>query len=150
VKQEAGKSGRFFDCSSAVIGACIEVHRHLGPGLLESIYEDCLCHELSLRDLSFRRQVPLNGVYKGLPLECGYRADLIVEEQLLVELKAVEQLNPVHQAQVITYLRLTNLPAALLVNFGEQSVRKGLRRLTNKLPAFPASCEPGFTPPNLR
>ncbi len=120
----------FGGCSESVIGACIEVHRHLGPGLLESAYEQCVSHELTLRGLRFERQraVPLE--YKGMPLECGYRLDFVVEEELIVEIKSVDRLLSVHQAQLLTYLRLTGLETGLLVNFRETVLRNGLRRMT--------------------
>jgi GxxExxY protein len=127
-----------------VIGACIEVHRVLGPGLLESAYEACLAHELTLRGLSFERQKMLPVSYKGVQLECGYRMDFVVRNELVVEVKAVERLLPVHEAQLISYLRLTRLPAGLLVNFHAPTVRRGLRRLTlepSNLPALPSSCK---------
>ena len=139
MEQEGRKTGRFGDCSQTVIGACIEVHRHLGPGLLESAYEQCLCHELSLLGVSYERQRSLPLRYKGIELDPGYRLDLVVGEQVLVEIKAVAQLLPVHEAQVITYLKLSGLPTGLLVNFHTTTIKHGLRRLTNKqiLPAFP-------------
>src|SRR5260221_6622070 len=118
------KAGRFGDCSEAVIGACIEVHRMVGPGLLESVYEECLAHELMLRGLTYERQKPLPVTYKGVRLECGYRLDLVVEHQLIVEIKAVEKLLPMHQAQVLTYLQLTGLSAALLINFHAAAIRR--------------------------
>src|SRR5216684_7403420 len=86
--------------TSPIIAAAIEVHRHLGPGLLESAYEECLCHELLLMGLDFRRQVPLPVIYKGLPLDCGYQIDLIVQDEVVVELKAIERILPIHQAQL--------------------------------------------------
>ncbi|HEX7480715.1 MAG TPA: GxxExxY protein [Polyangiales bacterium] len=92
MEQEGGKAGRFGDCSEIVIGACIEVHRHLGPGLLESAYEHCICHELSLLGLRYERQKVLPVCHKGIDLECGYRLDLVVEAQLVVEIQAVERL----------------------------------------------------------
>jgi len=88
--------------TSSIIGAAIEVHRHLGPGLLESAYEECLCHELHLRGLDFRRQVELPVLYKGLNLDCGYKIDLVVQDEVVLELKSVEKLLPVHQAQLLT------------------------------------------------
>lgn len=112
-----------------MIGACIEVHRHLGPGLLESAYEACLAHELWTRGVAFERQRQVPVHYKGATLECGYRLDLVVEETVLVELKSVEKLSPVHEAQVITYLRLTGLPVGLLVNFNVVRLRDGLQRV---------------------
>lgn len=144
MSQEDGKTGRFDDGSERAIGACIEVHRHLGPGLLESAYEQCLAHELSLRGFQFERQVPLPVVYKGVRLDCCYRLDIVVGDCLFVELKAALHLLPVHHAQVLTYLKLTQLPAALLVNFNAVTLKAGLRRLTRKqdlrLPSFPPSC----------
>ena len=112
-----------------VIGAFIEVHRHLGPGLLESAYEQCLCRELSLRGLAFQRQVSVPVLDKGVHLDCGYRADLVVEARLLIELKTVEGLLPIHAAQVSTYLRLLELEVGLLINENAMSVRQGLRRI---------------------
>ncbi|MGH9200764.1 MAG: GxxExxY protein [Vicinamibacterales bacterium] len=130
--QEDGKAGSFQDGSEEIIGACIEVHRHLGPGLLESAYKACLCRELSLRGLPFEYERPLVLEYKGVLLECGYRIDLIVDRRIILEVKAVELLLPVHQAQVITYLKLTKLDTALLVNFNVPGIKSGLRRLTRK------------------
>jgi len=117
--------------SGDVIGACIEVHRHLGPGLLESAYERCLGYELDLRGFEVQRQIQIPLHYKGLDLDCGYRVDLLVNRQLLIEVKAVERLLPVHEAQMITYLRLMGLPMGLLVNFHVPALRHGLRRLVN-------------------
>lgn len=111
-----------------VIAAAIEVHRELGPGLLESAYEQCLCHELHLRGLTFRRQVELPVVYKGTRLDCGYCIDLIVDEQVIVELKAVEKLLPVHEAQLMTYLRLTKLRVGLAINFNVPVLKEGIKR----------------------
>ena len=143
MQQEDRKTGRFEHGSEAVIGACIEVHRHLGPGLLESTYELCLAHELSLRGLSFERQRPVPVNYKGLLLDCGYRLDVVVTDTLLNELKSVGQLTAVHEAQTLTYLKLTGLPVALLVNFNVTILKQGLRRLTRKSdPVFLSSCLP--------
>jgi GxxExxY protein len=132
--QEARKGGRFEDGTGEVIGALIEVHRHLGPGLLESAYEACVCAELCQRGLKFEQQRPLAVDYKGVRLDCGYRLDLVVEESILLELKAVERLLPIHEAQVITYLRLSRLPVGLLVNFNATVLRNALRRLTPNHP----------------
>ncbi len=112
-----------------IIGAAIEVHRALGPGLLESAYETCLCHELSLRQIPFDRQKQLPVVYKGVEIECGYRLDLLVADTVVVELKAVEQLLPVHQAQVLSYLRLGGWEVGLLINFHVPVLRQGIRRI---------------------
>ena len=127
-----------------LIGACIEVHRHLGPGLLESVYEQCLCQELSERGLSYERQKVLPVRYKGRELQHGHRLDLVVDGAVLVEVKAVERLLPVHEAQVITYLRLSGLAVGLLVNFHAATIKQGLRRLTRSrfLPVSPPSCDP--------
>ena len=130
--QGDGETGRLWDLSERVLGACIEVHRHLGPGLLESAYEQCLCHELSLTGLSFARQRPLPLTYKGVTLDCGYRLDVVVEEKLVVELKAVDHLLSVHEAQVLTYLKLTGLEVGLLVNFNTPVLRGGIRRLVRR------------------
>lgn len=112
-----------------IIGFAIEVHRHLGPGLLESAYEECLCFELNQGDLAFRRQVPLPVVYKAIRLDCGYRMDVVVEGQVVVEIKAVERLMPIHEAQVLTYMKLSGIGTGLLLNFNTPVLREGLRRL---------------------
>jgi GxxExxY protein len=130
--QEDGKTGRFDDGSDPIIAACIEVHRHLGPGWLESAYEQCLAYELSLRGFQFERQRPVPVAYKGVRLDCGYRLDIVVENKFIVEVKAIERLLPIHQAQALTYLKLTGLPVALLVNFNVVVLKDGLRRLTRK------------------
>lgn len=125
-----GDAGRFADRSDEVIGGCIEVHRHLGPGLLESAYERCLAHELSLCGMRVERQRSIPIAYKGVELDCGYRLDLLIEDRIVVEVKAVEALLPVHTAQALTYLKLTGFPVALLVNFNVPVLKQGLRRLT--------------------
>jgi GxxExxY protein len=112
-----------------VIGAAIEVHRVLGPGLLESAYEQCLAHELALTGLRFKRQVELPVQYKGLRLEAGFRADVIVEDALVVEVKAIEVLLPLHIAQVVTYLRMSNCNVGLLINFNAKTIKDGLKRI---------------------
>jgi GxxExxY protein len=114
--------------SSAVIGAAIEVHRMLGPGLLESAYEACLCRELELRNIRFQRQHPLPLVYKDLHLECGYRLDLLVEQSVVIEIKSVDVLLPVHEAQLLTYLRLGGWRLGLLINFNVPVLKEGVRR----------------------
>lgn len=141
--QEERKVGRFVDRTDQVIGALIEVHRHLGPGLMESAYEACVCAELAERGLEFERQRPLSISYKGLQLDCAYRLDVVVGNRILLELKAVEHLLPIHEAQVITYLRLSRLPVGLLVNFNATVLRNGLRRLTPDHPkSFRSSALP--------
>ena len=116
------------DLSNQVIGLAIEVHRHLGPGLLESAYEECLCYELMHANIDFARQWPLPIVYKDVRLDCGYRIDLLVGQRLIVEIKAVEKLIPVHVAQTWTYLRLSGHRVALLMNFHAPLLKAGLRR----------------------
>lgn len=113
------------DLTEQIIGAAIEVHRVLGPGLLESAYEECLCRELSLRHIPFRRQVDLPVEYKGVKLDCGYRIDLLVNGMVIVELKCVEKLMPVHDAQLITYLKLTGITVGLLFNFYTEVLTRG-------------------------
>ena len=114
--------------SEAVIGAAIEVHRTLGPGLLESAYEECLCFELARRQVPFERQVPLPVDYKGVKLDYGYRLDLLVAKQLIVELKCVERIEPIHEAQLLTYLRLSRCRAGLLMNFHVPLLKDGIVR----------------------
>ncbi len=116
------------EITHAIIGAAMEVHRALGPGLLESAYEECLCHELTLRQIPFRRQVPLPLEYKGIRLEQGYRLDLVVAEIVVVEVKAVEIIHPVYEAQLVTYLRLGGWPVGLLINFNVPVLKDGIRR----------------------
>jgi GxxExxY protein len=108
-----------------VIGAAIEVHRELGPGLMESAYEECLCHELHLRGLKFERQIALPVRYKGVFLDCGYRIDLVVEDSLILELKCVEHTLPVHDAQLLTYLKLTGKRVGLILNFNVSVLTRG-------------------------
>jgi GxxExxY protein len=117
--------------SSQVIGAAIEVHRCLGPGLLESAYEACLCRELTVRGISFEKQVPLPIVCKGLEIDAAYRLDVRVEGLVVLELKAVDKLEPIHEAQLLTYLRLTDLWLGLLINFNVVVLKNGIKRLVN-------------------
>ena len=116
--------------TDAIIGAAITVHRELGPGLLESVYEKCLALELTESGLqiAFQKEIPLT--YKGLALESGFRADLIIENKVLVELKSVDQILPVHTAQVLTYLKLSNLRTGLLINFNVPLLKSGIKRLS--------------------
>jgi GxxExxY protein len=113
------------------VAAAIEVHRRLGPGLLESAYEACLCRELRFRQLSFECQVPLTVRYRDVDVDCGYRLDFVVDESVIVEVKAVSKILPIHRAQVITYLKLTNIRLALLINFNVQLLRSGVYRIIN-------------------
>jgi len=112
-----------------IIGAAIDVHRELGPGLLESAYEACLCYELSLREIPFARQVPLPLVYKTVHVECGYRADLIVANKVVVELKTVESVTDLHKSQLLTYLRITGIKVGLILNFNTPVLKNGVVRL---------------------
>ena len=111
-----------------VIGACIEVHRTIGPGLLESAYFQCLCRELSLRNISFHKEFPLPINYKGMLLDCGYKVDLLIDGRLLLELKSVDALHPVHEAQLMTYLRLGGWEIGLLINFNVTMLKDGIKR----------------------
>jgi GxxExxY protein len=116
------------ELTEIVIGCAIEVHRGLGPGLLESAYEICFCRELSLRGIAFERQVAMPVEYKGVKLDCGYRADLIIGGKVLVEIKAVDQLAPIHEAQLLSYLKLSGIKVGLLINFNERMLTRGVRR----------------------
>ncbi|MEO1743838.1 MAG: GxxExxY protein [Cyanobacteria bacterium J06629_9] len=119
--------------TSRVIGACIEVHKHLGPGLLESAYSECLHHELQQQQIPHETQKPLPVVYKGIRLDCGYRLDFVIDHRLILELKAVETLHPIHQAQLLTYLKLSGLKLGLLINFNVPYLKQGIKRLANGL-----------------
>lgn len=123
--------GKLNVLTGQIIGAAIEVHRALGPGLLESAYEECLCHELLARKIRFERQVALPIRYKGIVLECGYRLDLLVDDQVVVELKSVEKLELIHMAQLLTYLRLKGCRLGLLINFNVPLLKDGICRLIN-------------------
>ena len=113
------------ELTQQVLGAAIEVHRALGPGLLESAYEECLCHEFNLRGISFERQRPLPVEYKGVKLDCGYRLDLIVEHKVILEIKCAEHVLPVHEAQLLTYLRMTGIRVGLILNFNVAILIRG-------------------------
>jgi GxxExxY protein len=115
--------------TETIIGAAIEVHRHLGPGLLESAYQACLAQELDLRGLAFEPEKPLPLEYKGVKLDCGYRLDFLVEQAVVVELKTVEALQSIHEAQLLTYLKLTGCKIGLLINFNVPILKQGLKRL---------------------
>lgn len=118
----------FEELSGAICAAAIEVHRHLGPGLLESAYEACLCHELSQRRIEFKRQVELPVNYKGMMLGCGYRLDVLVENEIVIELKCIETILPVHEAQLLTYLKLSKKRVGLLLNFNVSLMKDGIFR----------------------
>ncbi len=115
------------ELSSRVIGCAIEVHRALVPGLLESTYEQCLAHELALNGIAFKLQHPLPVEYKGLCLDCGYRIDMLVEEKIILELKAVEEIHGIHQAQLLTYMKLSGIKQGYLVNFNVKRLKDGLK-----------------------
>ena len=112
-----------------IIGSAIEVHKALGPGLLESAYEECLCRELDLRHIDYNRQKPIPVGYKGVKLDCGYRIDLLVGGLVILELKSVDRLEAVHEAQILTYLKLTGLRVGLLINFNVPVLKDGIKRL---------------------
>jgi len=119
---------KFDDLSNKIIGCAIEVHRELGPGLLESTYEQCLAYELSRAKIPFKVQVGLPVAYKEILLDCGYRIDLLADNRLIVELKSVEQLLKIHEAQILTYMKLAAVSVGLLINFNVDVLRKGVRR----------------------
>ena len=120
--------------TEAIIGAAIEVHRALGPGLLESAYEACLAYELVHGGLRMERQKELPLCYRGVTLECGYRMDLLVEDAVVVEVKAVDRLEPIHEAQLLSYLRLSGKHLGLLINFNVKMLKTGIRRIAHELP----------------
>ena len=117
------------ELTGEIIGAAIEVHKTLGPGLLESIYEECLCIEFGKRSMSFERQKEINIEYKGVRLESKYRIDLVVSKMIVVELKTVDELAPIHDAQILSYLKLTGLKVGLLINFNVPVLKDGIKRL---------------------
>lgn len=131
INQGAATERQENEISGKIIGAAIEVHKMLGPGLLESAYEECLCCEMALRGIKFERQVPLPLNYKGVDLDCGYRMDLLVEDKVIVELKSIEALEPIHDAQLLTYLRLRDAWLGLIINFNVIMLKDGVRRLVN-------------------
>ena len=119
---------KFDEISNKVIGCAIEVHRSLGPGLLESTYEQCLAREMDLSGIAFKLQSPLPVEYKGIKLDCGYRVDMLIEDKLIVELKSVEKTLPVHEAQILTYMKLANIQVGLLINFNVEKLKEGIKR----------------------
>ena len=136
---EMTKKERLNRITESIIGAAIEVHRALGPGLLESAYEECLTFELMQRGLKVEQQKPLPVVYREVKLDCGYRLDLLVEEAVIVEVKAVDRLAPIHQAQLLSYLRLSGCKVGLLINFNVKVLKDGIRRVVNDFPDSPRS-----------
>jgi GxxExxY protein len=129
------------DITGAVVDAAVKIHKELGPGLLESVYEVVLARELERRGFQVERQKPIRFEYDGMVFEEGFRTDLLIEGRVVVELKSVENLAPVHSKQLLTYLRLMNLPVGLLINFGAATLKEGLHRIVNKLPS---SASPGL------
>ncbi|MHC4290495.1 MAG: GxxExxY protein [Planctomycetota bacterium] len=117
----------YSELANRVIGCAIEVHKALGPGLLESAYQQCLCHELHLNDIVFHKEKPLPIHYKGCQLDCGYRIDVLVEDKIILELKSVEQLNRVHEAQILSYMKLLGLKHGFLINFNVPVLKNGLK-----------------------
>ena len=120
-------------CSKEIIGAAIEVHRYLGPGLLESTYEECLCREFAIQGLYFERQKPLGVLYKDVKLDCGYRLDIVVEGLVILELKTVDSIQPIHEAQLLTYLKLSKLNLGILLNFNVAMLKDGIKRIVHNL-----------------
>jgi GxxExxY protein len=121
------------EISERVIGCAIEVHKALGPGLLESAYEECLASEMDARGLKYERQKPIPVVFRNIKLDCGYRVDFLVEDRVVVELKAIDVVPPVMHAQVLTYVRLLDVRLGLLINFHVEQLTKGIRRFANNL-----------------
>ena len=118
----------FDKLSSKVIGCAIDVHKELGPGLLESTYEQCLAYELKLKGIAFRQQHPLPVHYKGVHLDCGYRIDLMVEDEMIIELKSVEKVKDIHRSRLLTYMKLSGVKVGLLINFNVSKVKNGIER----------------------
>jgi GxxExxY protein len=130
--ERAGVERRINEITESVIGAAIAVHRELGPGLLESAYEACLAYELNEQKLKVERQKNLPVIYRGVQLDCGYRLDFLVEDRVVVEVKAVNKLEPIHEAQIISYLKLSGCKAGLLINFKVKILKQGIRRFVNE------------------
>ena len=119
---------RYEGLTEQILGAAIEVHKSLGPGLLESAYEECLCHELNLRGIRFERQVIVPVTYKGVSLDCGYKLDLLIENTVILELKCVERITSIHEAQLLTYMKLLSKPVGFIINFNVPVLRAGIVR----------------------
>jgi len=131
--EETPESQKINRITEKIIGCAIEVHRNLGPGLLESAYEKCLCYELTQAGFEYKQPLPLPVIYKGINLECGYRMDVVVEDLVIVEIKAIERILPVHEAQLLPYLKLYNKKVGLLMNFHVPMLKSGLKRIVNDL-----------------
>jgi GxxExxY protein len=127
--EESRQDVEFDDLSNKVIGCALEVHRHLGPGLLESAYAQCVAHELSIAGIPFELERPIPVNYKGKRLDCGFRADIMVDDSLIVELKSVQELLPIHEAQLLTYMKLAGVRIGLLMNFNVRVLKDGLKRM---------------------
>lgn len=121
------------ELSKIVVGLCLKIHKTLGPGLLESVYEEVLCYELAKQGLKFHRQRGIIVEYEGIKMDLGFRADILIEDKLIVELKSVEAIAPVHHKVLLTYLRLTNLKLGLLINFNVELIKDGIKRIVNNL-----------------
>lgn len=121
------------EISGIIVDTCLQIHKKLGPGLLESVYEEILAYELMKRDLSVERQKPVPVIWNDLKMNIGFRADLIVEEKVIIELKSVEEIHPVHPKQLLTYLKITNCKLGLLINFNERLLKNGITRIVNQL-----------------
>ena len=119
---------KFDELSKKVIGCALEVHRNLGPGLLESTYQQCLAHELSLEGIPFKKELSLPVEYKGIRLDCGYRIDFLVANELIVEIKSIDGISPIHEGQVLTYMKLSKIPVGLLINFNAKYLKDGIKR----------------------
>ena len=119
----------FDGLSNRVIGCAIEVHKLLGPGLLESTYEQCLAHELTLQNIPFKLQHPIGVEYKGVRIDCGYRLDMVIENAIIIELKSVDRFHPIHKAQLLTYMKLSGINIGLLINFNVKILKDGIKRL---------------------
>jgi GxxExxY protein len=119
------------EISLEIVRAALEVHKALGPGLLEKAYEECMCREFSIRGIQFTRQVEVPVIYKGIKLDCGFKLDILVEDLVIIEIKAVARVLPVHEAQLLTYLKVTEKKLGLLINFNETKVKYGIRRVIN-------------------
>jgi GxxExxY protein len=130
------------EITQKIIGAAIEVHRRLGPGLLESAYEACLAYELLQHGLTFERQKPLPVVYKSVRVDCGYRIDFVVEGKIVIELKAVDAILPIHIAQLLSYLRLSEMKLGLLLNFNVRTLKEGIKRVVNNFDEVPRTPRP--------
>lgn len=130
------------EITAKIIGAAIEAHKTIGPGLLESAYEECLAYEMRIRGLNFERQVPLPVAYKGVTLDCGYRLDFLVEDAIVLELKAVDRLEPIHEAQILTYLKLGGWTVGLLINFNVPVLMDGIKRVVLNYKDVSASSAP--------